>query len=42
MAAGAWRRIGWGLFITAVAGVAAYMASVGWDKANLIAGSYSA
>lgn len=38
MSAGVWRRIGWGFFIAAVVGIAAYMASVGWNKANLIAG----
>jgi hypothetical protein len=33
-----WRRVGWGFFIAAVLGVTAYMASVGWSKANLVAG----
>lgn len=31
-------RVGWGMFAAALAGLAAYMASVGWNQANLIAG----
>ena len=34
----AWRRVGWGFFVTAVVVVAVYMVSVGWNKASLIAG----
>ena len=31
-------RVGWGLFAAALAGLAAYMFTVGWNQANLIAG----
>lgn len=34
----AWRRAGWAMFGAALAGLTAYMVSVGWSKANLVAG----
>jgi hypothetical protein len=38
MAARGRERIGWGVLIVSLAGLAAYMASVGWNQANMIAG----
>lgn len=38
MAARMWEGTGWLVFGTTSVGMAAYMFSVGWDRANLIAG----
>jgi hypothetical protein len=38
MAARGRGRIGWGIFAAALAGLAAYMMTVGWNQASLIAG----
>jgi hypothetical protein len=37
MAARGWRRLGWVIFAAALAGLAAYMMTVGWSQASLIA-----
>jgi hypothetical protein len=37
MAARGWRRVRWAILAVAFAGLVAYMLSVGWDQASLVA-----